>query len=58
MTVPGAWRAALLISDFLGQIPWHARRDYGDGPTEKLENPAPPLLEQPNPPDPRMSTFS
>jgi HK97 family phage portal protein len=57
MTVPGAWRAALLISDFLGQVPWHAYREYGDGPMEKLE-PTPPLLEQPNPPDTRMSTFS
>lgn len=57
MSVPGAWRAALLISDFLGQVPWHAYRDYGSKPEEMLD-PNPPLLEQPNPPDPRMASFS
>lgn len=57
MSIPGAWRAALLISNFLGQVPWHAYRDYGGNPTEKIE-PNPPLLDQPNPPDPRMATFS
>jgi HK97 family phage portal protein len=57
MSVPSAWSAALLISDFVGQVPWQAFRDYGGQPEEKLD-PTPPLLEQPNPPDPRMATFS
>jgi HK97 family phage portal protein len=58
MTIPGAWRAALLISDFLGQVPWHAYREYGGDRTPEMLEPHPPLLEQPNPPDPRMATFS
>ena len=56
MTIPGAWSAALLISDFLGQVPWHAYREYGKA--KEMLDPTPPLLEQPNPPDPRMATFS
>lgn len=57
MSIPGAWRAAVLISDLLGAVPWHAYRQYGEKPLERLD-PTPPLLEQPNPPDTRMTTFS
>ena len=57
MSIPGAWRAALLLSDLLGSVPWHAYRERGNRPVEKLD-PTPPLLEQPAPPDTRMSTFS
>ncbi|MEH1013055.1 phage portal protein [Micromonospora sp. CPCC 206060] len=57
MSIPGGWRAAVLISDLLGSVPWHAYRQYGGKPLELLE-PTPPLLEQPNPPDSRMTTFS
>jgi HK97 family phage portal protein len=57
MAIPGAWRAALLLSDLLGQVPWHAYRKMMGEPEECLE-PTPPLLEQPHPPDTRMSTFS
>lgn len=57
MAVPGAWRAALLLSDLLGSVPWHALRQRAGQPLEMLE-PTPPLLEQPAPPDPRMTTFS
>jgi HK97 family phage portal protein len=56
MTIPGAWRASLLLSDLLGSVPWHAYRERV-GQVERLE-PAPPLLEQPAPPDTRMTTFS
>lgn len=57
MQVPGAWRAALLLSDLLGQVPWDAWRTGGDQP-ETMITPRPPLLEQPFPPDTRMTTFS
>ncbi|MEU5721579.1 phage portal protein [Micromonospora sp. NPDC047738] len=57
MSIPGGWRAAVLISDLLGSVPWHAYRQYGGNPLELLD-PTPPLLEQPNPPDTRMTTFS
>ncbi len=57
MSIPGAWRATVLLSDLLGQIPWDAYRQPIGRPEVKLE-PTPPLLEQPNPPDTRMTTFS
>lgn len=57
MSIPGAWRAANLISDLLGSVPWCAYRSYGGNPTEKIE-PTPPLLEQPDPENNRMDTFS
>lgn len=57
MSIPGAWRAANLIADLLGSVPWDAYREYGDRPVEKL-TPAPPLLDQPAPPDTRVTTFS
>jgi HK97 family phage portal protein len=59
MGIPGAWRAANLISDLIGSVPWSAYRSRGnnDDPTEEL-HPTPPLLEQPHPPYPRIVTFS
>ncbi|PRX48676.1 HK97 family phage portal protein [Prauserella shujinwangii] len=57
MTIPGAWRAALLISDLLGGVPWDAYRSRGGNPIEQLD-PTPLLLEQPAPPDTRMTTMS
>jgi HK97 family phage portal protein len=57
MSIPGAWRAATMLSDLLGQVPWDAWRQPIGGTEVKIE-PRPPLLEQPNPPDTRMSTFS
>jgi HK97 family phage portal protein len=57
MSIPGAWRSALLLSDLLGAVPWHAYRERAGQPVEKLD-PTPPLLEQPSPPDTRMTTFS
>lgn len=57
MSVPGAWRASVLLSDLLGQVPWDAYREYAGAPEEKMV-PTPPLLEQPSPPDTRMTTFS
>lgn len=57
MSIPGAWRASILISDLLGSVPWDAYRQFGDRPVEQL-SPTPPLLEQPSPPDTRMTTIS
>jgi HK97 family phage portal protein len=57
MGIPGAWRAAVLLSDLLGQVPWDAWRQPLGQPEVKIE-PTPPLLEQPAPPDTRMSSFS
>lgn len=57
MSIPGAWRAATLLSDLLGGVPWHAYRERA-GRTAELLTPTPPLLEQPAPPDTRMTTIS
>lgn len=56
--VPGAWRASLLLSDLLGQVPYHAYRKLSRTAPETLVYPTPMLLEQPAPPDTRMTTFS
>jgi HK97 family phage portal protein len=56
MSIPGAWRAANMLSGLLGRVPWDAYRQPLGQPEVKLI-PRPPLLEQPNPPDTRMSTF-
>ena len=53
--LPGAWRCAMLLSDLLGSIPWHAFRERAGKAIEKVPSP---LLDQPSPPDTRMSTFS
>lgn len=57
MSIPGAWRAATLLSDLLGEMPWDALRQLPGRVEEKIA-PRPPLLEQPAPPDTRMTTFS
>lgn len=57
MSIPGAWRASVLLSDLLGEVPWHAYRQFAGRPVELLD-PTPPLLEQPHWPDTRMTTFS
>jgi HK97 family phage portal protein len=57
MSIPGAWRAANLIADLIGQLPWHAYRDRAGNPIEQI-TPDPPLLDQPSPPDSRMVSFS
>jgi len=57
MSIPGAWRAALLLADLLGSVPWHAYRQRPGRPVEIIE-PNPPLLDQPSPPETRMTTFS
>lgn len=61
MSIPGAWRAANLLADLLGATPWQAfRRPLPNDadPAPRLVEPAPSLLEQPSPPDTRMTTFS
>lgn len=57
MAIPGAWRAAILLSDLLGAVPWHAYRERAGQPIEQI-TPSPALLEQPAAPDTRMTTFS
>lgn len=55
--IPGVDRAVNLISDLLGSLPWDAYTTHGKDHAEKLD-PRPVLLEQPNPEEPRVSTFS
>lgn len=58
MALPGAWRAATLLADLLAAVPWHCYRDSaGGGPATRI-SPTPPLLEQPAPPDTRVTTLS
>lgn len=57
MGIPGAWRAATLLSDLIGEMPWNAFRSFGDDEEEEIR-PRPILLEQPSPPDTRMTTLS
>lgn len=57
MSIPGAWRAASLLSNLLGGVPWEAYRDLGPAPINKI-TPTPPLLSQPAPPDTNVTTFS
>lgn len=57
MAIPGAFRAAVLISDLMGSLTWCAYRERPRQAAEKIE-PTPILLEQPAPPDTRMTTFS
>ncbi|HEY0638706.1 MAG TPA: phage portal protein [Pseudonocardiaceae bacterium] len=57
MSIPGAWRCAVLLSDLLGGVPWHAYRERAGLPVQRVV-PTPSLLEQPAPPDVRMTTFS
>ena len=32
MSIPGAWRASVLLSDLLGQFPWDCYREYAGQP--------------------------
>lgn len=58
MSIPGAWRASLLLSGLLAGSPWNAfRRPTGDDPAPRIVTPTPPLLEQPAPPETRFTTF-
>lgn len=57
MGIPGAWRAATLLSGMLGRVPWDSYRKGDHGVMVPIE-PRPILLEQPAPPHTRMTTFS
>lgn len=58
MSVPGGWRAALLLSGLLAGSPWNAfRPPAADDPAPRMITPVPPLLQQPNPPETRFSSF-
>lgn len=56
MSIPGAWRAALLRAGLLAQVPWDAYRKIAGRP-EQVMYPTPPLLEQPSPPETRLTTL-
>lgn len=56
MQIPGAWRAATFRSGVLGMLPWHGYRELPD--REERIKPTPMLLEQPHPPDTRLTTFA
>lgn len=56
MGLPGVWRAAMLVAEKIGSLPWDAYRERAGKPVEKLATP--PLLDRPNPNETRMSTFS
>lgn len=57
MGIPGASRAVTLLADLAGAAPWHAYRDGPAGVAERVA-PTPLLLEQPAPPDHRVTTIS
>lgn len=57
MSIPSAWRAAILLSDLIGGVPWHAYRERVGRPAQRIE-PTPPLLDRPSYPDVRVTTFS
>ena len=50
--VPGIYRAITLISDTIGQMPFHAYRN------EEVVNPQPNILVKPNPMETRIDTIS
>lgn len=56
MQIPGAWRAATFRAGVLGMVPWNGYREYAD--REERIKPTPMLLEQPHPPDTRLTTFA
>lgn len=53
--LPGAWRASLMISDAIGSVPWDLWRVTQDRRTRQKR---PLILEQPAPPEHRVTTFS
>lgn len=55
--IPGVGRAVTLISDLIGGLPWDAYIEGRDEDSEKV-SPRPLLLEQPNPEEVRIATFS
>lgn len=58
MSIPGGWRASLLLSGLLAGVPWNAfRPPVGNDPSPRMVTPAPPLLQQPNPPETRFTSF-
>lgn len=56
MSIPAAWRAGIILSDILGSVPWDAYRRLGK--VIECIDPKPALLDQPNPPDTSVVTFS
>jgi HK97 family phage portal protein len=57
LSIPGLSRGATLLAGLLGQAPWDAYRQPLGQPEVKLQ-PCPPLLDQMNPPDTRMTSFT
>lgn len=57
LSIPGVWRAANLLADLIGSVPWHGYSDT-DSETPKKISPKPALLKQPAPPDTAVTSFS
>lgn len=55
MSLPAAWRASLKISDALGSVPWDLWKVGQDRRTRKKR---PGILEQPDPREQAMTTYS
>jgi HK97 family phage portal protein len=53
--LPGVWRAAMLIANQIGSLPWQAFQVIGDGDPKQIYSS---LLDQPSPPETRMNTLS
>lgn len=58
MSIPGAWRGSLILSELLGAAPWQAfRKATGDDPAPRLIDPSPSLLQQPSPPETAVDSW-
>lgn len=56
MSIPAFWRGANFLSGLLARVPWDAYTTHGRD-QETLIDPRPSFLEQPAPPDTRLTTF-
>jgi HK97 family phage portal protein len=57
LSIPGVWRAVNVMADLLSGVPWQAFVEREDDVLERIK-PNPLLLEQPAPPDVRVTTIS
>lgn len=53
--IPAVDRSVTLISDLVGSFPWHAYSNYANRENQQVSSV---LLDQPNPPDTRTTTFA
>jgi HK97 family phage portal protein len=57
LSIPGVFRAAQLLTSVIGGLPFDAYTDHGKDQLTLID-PRPPLLEQPCPPDARVTTMA